>query len=91
MSAWKLPLIVTLTTAIALTSGCDSLALFEPKKPVYVPPGAMAELAEPVNATCWITNVKTGDKERRVVNCQPGWKVVRPREEEFGIRTTQEK
>lgn len=89
MSASKLLLIAALTIATALTSGCDPFALFEVKKPVYVPPGAMAELAEPVSATCWITNAQTKEREQRVVKGQPGWKLVRPLEEEFGVPAVQ--
>jgi hypothetical protein len=76
--------ILLLTTACAATSGCSPLAFLFPPRPVYVPPGAMVELAEPVTAEGWITNKQTGERERRAVEGQAGWLLVRPRIEGYG-------
>lgn len=84
MSAWKLPLMLTAIVATLATSGCSVLpSLFE--KPVYVRPGAMVEVAQAHTFEGWITNAKTGARERRLCKAEAGYMVVRPRIEEFGL------
>lgn len=77
VSKWLLILACTIVCAAA--SGCS---LFPPRA-VYVPPGALVELAAPVTVDAWVTNKKTGERERRAVEAQAGWYIVRPRLQEF--------
>ena len=72
-------LILLATTLCAVCAGCSPLAFLFPEKPVYVPPGVMVELAKDCRLDCWVTNAKTGERERRVMDAQAGWMVVRPR------------
>lgn len=84
MSASRRMLILTVIAGTLATSGCSLLpGVFE--KPVYVRPGAMVEVAEGHSFTGWITNAKTGARERRTCRAEPGYMVVRPRIEEFGL------
>lgn len=58
--------------------------LEEQPQPVYMPPGAVAEVAVLTPVECWITNKGTGKRERRIIEVQPGYYVGRPRVDEIG-------
>ena len=79
MKALRLPLILAATIGLFVTLGCSPVAFFMPQKPVYVPPGVLVEVAKDVRVECWITNTKTGERERRSVDIQGGWLILRPR------------
>jgi hypothetical protein len=66
-------------TLLGLCLGCSPLAFFLPQKPVYVPPGVLVEVAKDTRVECWITNKDTGVRERRIVDIQGGWMIMRPR------------
>jgi hypothetical protein len=70
-----------MTILISLT-GCNLIS--DPEQPVYIPAGAVAEVATLSRVECWITNKDTGKKERRVIEVQPGYYVGRPRIDEIG-------
>lgn len=63
-------------------TGCNLLR--EPEQPVYVPAGAVAEVATLARVECWITNKDTGKRERRFIEVQPGYFIGRPRVDEIG-------
>jgi hypothetical protein len=79
MRRLSLLLILVLTSALGVFPGCSPLAFLFPEKPVYVPPGYMVELAKDCRLECWITNEKTGEREKRMVDAQGGWHMLRPR------------
>ena len=72
MKRFALRMILVLV-AFLLLSGCR---LF-PSSPVYIAPGQTAELAQPADVKCWITNADTGKRERRNVEAQAGWIIGR--------------
>ena len=71
----KLILAISLLT---IMSGCSFYSF---DKEVYVAPGQIAELAKPISATCWITNKKTGKREKRIIKAQSGWFIGRVKNE----------
>jgi len=74
-------------SAFLATSGCSVHRLLDiGEKPVYVPEGTLAEIAEPVDVICFVRNAETGKMEKRKVEAWPGWYVVRPRvDDNFGV------
>jgi len=75
MKQSKLTILILLTVAFGILSGCNPF-----RRNVYVGPGQIAEIAEPVYVHVWITNKKTGKVERRTLKALPGWFVGRPGE-----------
>jgi hypothetical protein len=59
---------------IFLGSGC----LF-PEQPVYLAPGQIVELAEPVRAEVWLMNAETGKREKRRLDAEAGYYIGRMR------------
>lgn len=79
MKASKLLLPLLCMTLSLAVLGCSVTEFFLPQKPVYVPPGVLVEVAKDFRAECWITNKQTGSRERRMVDVQGGWMILRPR------------
>jgi hypothetical protein len=81
MRQWSFVLILFCMTAPLVCAGCSPLALLFPERPVYVPPGVGVELAKDSALEGWITNEQTGVRERRRVDAQGGWLLIRPRQQ----------
>lgn len=80
----RLKLALMLISMISLTSMTGCSLIKEHDQPVYIPAGAVAEVAALTRVECWITNKDTGNKERRFIEAQPGYYVGRPRVDEIG-------
>ena len=75
VTAWVLCLVgVCALIALLLSSGC---VMRDDGAFVYVAPGQMAEVAEMTRIDVWVTNKKTGNRERRMVYAQAGWYIGR--------------
>lgn len=66
---------------LILISGCNSII---PAKKGHIPYGYIVEVAESTSAICYIRNKRTGKLEKREVPVLQGYKIVRPRLEDFG-------
>lgn len=72
MRQWKLIAILALSAASGALSGCSP-------REVYLGPGQIAELRDPVKVQVWIRNKETGKKEWRLLRAKAGWFIGRPR------------
>lgn len=80
MKRLKLLSILLSTMSLIVLTGCSLIEPAEaPEQPVYIPAGCVAEVATLTRQECWITNVATGKREKRMVEAQPGYWLGRPR------------
>ena len=70
MKLSKLIPILALTIGSGLASGCLD-------REVYLKPGQVAEVADPVNVRVWIKNAATGKREKRLLRAQSGYGIGR--------------
>ena len=77
MKLSKLIVILMLLVASLMASGCSPWLFPFLSKPVYVPPGHIAEVAKPARICVWVINKETQKRELRNLVAQPGWMVGR--------------